>query len=341
MLRWPVDPMRAAGARQLPASRKGVERIYQMKWDGYRAIGWVDKDGAKIQSRAGKDLSRFFPDVCTALAQELPPGSVVDGEILIWDQDRGRTSFTLLQRRLTAGRRIHLEAAKHPAHLVCFDLLQDGKGRELLDQPLWARRRRLERLLANAGPQLPVCPQTSDRNTAAGWCTDLQIAGVEGVVVKNPAARYIPGKLAWTKVRSRTTTDYVIGGVVGSHRNPTSLLLGRYDQHQMFRYVAHTHPLKADQRREIARLLQPMVFQGDTGHPWPQPLPAAWSLDLGDRQPLPYIQVEPTLVAEVEVDTAQDGPFGKARHRVWHVRARPDLHPRDVQPIALPPVPGK
>lgn len=330
MLRWPVDPMRAAGKPALPATRTGTNRIFEPKWDGFRAIAWITEDGARIQSRQAKDLTKYLPDLAAALANNLPVGAVLDGEVLVWDQNRGRSSFTLLQRRLTAGRSIHAEAAKHPAHYVSFDLLQDGRGRELLDQPLWVRRRKLERLLANAGPQLPVCPQTDDRALAAEWCTDLGVAGIEGVVVKNPLAKYLPGKIGWTKIRTRSTQDYLIGGVTGSHRNPATLLLGRYDRHQIFRYVAHTHLLKADQRREMASLLQPMVFQGDNGHPWPQPLPAGWSLDLTERQPLPYVQVEPVLVAEVEQDVAQDGPFGKARHRVWHVRVRPDLHPRDV-----------
>lgn len=338
MLRWPVDPMRAAGKPALPAARTGATRIYEPKWDGFRAIAWITAAGARIQSRQAKDLTKYLPDLAAALAHELPVGAVLDGEVLIWDPDRGRSSFTLLQRRLTAGRRIHAEAAKHPAHYVGFDLLQDGRGHELLDQPLWVRRRKLERLLANAGTQLPVCPQTDDRAVAVDWCTDLGVAGVEGVVVKNPLATYVPGKIGWSKVRSKNTADYILAGVTGSHRNPTALLLGRYDQHQTLRYVAHTHPLKAGQRREVAALLQPMVFQGDLGHPWPQPLPPAWSLNLGDRQPLPYVQVEPTLVAEVLQDTAVDGPFAKARHLVWHVRVRPDLHPRDVGLIsAVPP----
>ena len=126
----------------------------------------------------------------------------------------------------------------------------------------------------------------------------------------------------------------MIGGVTGSLDRPTSLLLGRYDQHGVLRHVGQSHPLKADLRREFAAGLHGMVFQGeDGGHPRPCPLPAAWSTDLSDRQPLAYIPVEPTLVAEVEQDTAADGPFGRLRHRAAAVRARFDLRPADVTRI--------
>jgi ATP-dependent DNA ligase len=211
--------------------------------------------------------------------------------------------------------------------------LQDQSGRELLDQPLQVRRRRLEGLLASAPPQLPVCPQTTDRAVAEAWFTDLGVAGIEGVLVKRADSCYRPGKAGWVKVRAKDTADYIVGGVTGSLVGPGSLLLGPYDRHDTLRFVNQMHPLKADQRREVTALLRGMVFQGDAGHPWPCPLPAAWSVDLADRQPTAYVPVDPTLVAEVEVDMAVDGPFGKARHRCWFVRLRPDLHPRDVDVV--------
>jgi hypothetical protein len=93
---------------------------------------------------------------------------------------------------------------------------------------------------------------------------------------------------------------------------------------------AQTHQLHPGQRREVAGL-RPMAFQGPgSGHPWPCPLPGAWSVDPTDRRPVPYTPVEPTLVAEVEADIAADGPFAKPRHRTKLLRARPDLHPDEI-----------
>jgi ATP-dependent DNA ligase len=252
-------------------------------------------------------------DLAAALALHLPPGVVVDGEAIIYDPDAGRTSFTLLQRRLSAGRRAAEEANRHPAHFVAFDLLRDADGDdELLNESLSDRRNRLEQLFADVGLQLPICPQTADRQLAQQWFTDLTNAGVEGLVIKKTASRYRPGRAdGWVKVRARQTTEYVIGGVTGSLERPTSLLLGRYDQLGVLRHVEQSHPLRADLRRTFAASLHGMVFQGEkSGHPWPCPLPATWSANLSERQPLAYERVEPTLVAEVEQDTATDGPFG-------------------------------
>jgi ATP-dependent DNA ligase len=253
--------------------------------------------------------------------------------VIIWDDQSGRTSFALLQQRFTAGRRLAAEAALHPAHFVAFDMLQDAGGRELLDQPLDRRRRRLQRLLASAPPQLALCPQTSDETTARTWFTDWPATGIEGLLVKPHDGRYQPGETGWVKVKTRQTEEYVVGGVTGTLGQPTSLLLGRYDHHGILRFVGHTHRIRAQQRRELAGL-QPMAFRGEgSGHPWPCPLPAGWTAGLAYREPLPYLQVEPTVVAEVDTDVARDGPFRRLRHSCRLVRIRPELHPDDVRPL--------
>jgi ATP-dependent DNA ligase len=322
--------MRAASAADLPTPTPTRALIYQPKWDGYRALAWTTHSGVALQSRHGKDLTGYFPDVCRALAAHLPPGLVIDGELIVWDDVRGRTSFAHLQRRLTAGRWVAAVAATHPAHFVAFDLLQDLRGRELLDQPLTRRRRRLERLLAAVPPELPICPQTTDEHTAQTWFDDWSATGIEGLVVKNPHGPYQPGQIGWVKVKTRRTEEMIIGGVTGTIAEPGSLLLGRLDRRGVLRFLTHTHRLRAPQRRELAGL-QPMAFRGDgSGHPWPCPLPAAWTGQLGARTSLPYTQVEPTLVAEIDADIATDGPFDRPRHPTRMLRVRPDLHPCDI-----------
>jgi ATP-dependent DNA ligase len=329
MLRWPVDPVRAVAARSLP--QPGATALaYEMKWDGFRAVIWRTRDGIRIQSRHGTDLTRYFPDLLAPLAATLPAKTVIDGEVLVWDTQRGRCDFALLQRRLTAGRRLTDVVRQYPAHFVAFDLLRDGRGVELLDQPLTARRAKLQRLLRRAPAQIVLCPQTDDPHLAHGWLSEFGVAGVEGVVVKAAAGRYRPGSAGWTKVRTRATADYVIGGVTGSLARPVSLLLGRFDDHGVLRYAGQTHPITAGQRRELIAGLRGLPFQG-AGHPWPCPLPAGWSGGLSEHAPQPFTPVEPTVVAEVEIDTALDGPFGLIRHRCRHVRTRLDLHPADIR----------
>ena len=158
MLRWPVDPVRAVGVRSLPDPGH-TALAYEMKWDGFRAVVWSTAGGVRLQSRHGTDLTRYLPDLLPPLAAALPARTVLDGEVLVWNTDRGRCDFALLQRRLTAGRRLAEVVRRHPAHLVAFDLLRDGRGVELLDQPLTDRRAKLERLLRGAPAPLAVCPR--------------------------------------------------------------------------------------------------------------------------------------------------------------------------------------
>lgn len=110
------------------------------------------------------------------------------------------------------------------------------------------------------------------------------------------------------------------------------LLLGRYDAGGRLRYVGQTHPI-GDAGHELGQALVRYVAQrhgGPVPHPWPVPLPAAWSGQLGERRPLAYVPVQPTVVGEVEVDVAFDEEAGRWRHRTRFVRVRADLSAYDV-----------
>ena len=93
--------MRAALVRDLPTG----DVVFEPKWDGFRAVAFVDADRTQLLSRQGRSLAPFFPDVTRLLRSWLPARTVVDGELIVWDAHRGRTSFPALQRRLNAGRR--------------------------------------------------------------------------------------------------------------------------------------------------------------------------------------------------------------------------------------------
>src|SRR5206468_149748 len=136
------------------------------KWDGWRALVFRDAGGVFVQSRTGRPLAAYFPDIARLAREALPPGAVLDGELLVWAPDRGRTSFVALQRRISGGARL---AREHPAHYVAFDLLQAPGGAELLRKPFAERRQRLADLLDTAPPQLTLCPQTTDAAQAAEW----------------------------------------------------------------------------------------------------------------------------------------------------------------------------
>ncbi|MBM0237816.1 hypothetical protein JNW88_12775 [Micromonospora sp. ATA32] len=129
-------------APNLGANGLSHETPASLEKDGWRAIVFRESDGGYVQSRAGRNLTTYFPDITRVVRATIPPGVVLDGELIVWD--RGRTTFAQLQRRLTAGRGLLRLARECPAHYVLFDLLADAGGQVILERPLSERRARLE-----------------------------------------------------------------------------------------------------------------------------------------------------------------------------------------------------
>ena len=144
-LQPPVKPQLAKSRKDLP---EGEGWAYEPKWDGFRAIVFVDGEESHVQSRNGKPLSRYFPEL------DFPVGRyVMDGELVILDDD-GREVFDALQNRIhPAESRINMLAVETPARFRAFDLLADD-DELFLDRPLAERRERLEALIAKlSGPK--------------------------------------------------------------------------------------------------------------------------------------------------------------------------------------------
>jgi ATP-dependent DNA ligase len=178
---------------------------YEPKWDGWRVLLFKDQAAGAVtlQSRTGRDLTRYFPDLARIARGALPGGVVVDGELIVWEPDRRRMSFALLQRRVSAGQRRVLDLAiQYPAHLVVFDLLQAPPDLDVRNRPLRERRQLLEHLLADAPGQITLTPQTTDPEQAREWMTAWAPLGVEGMVIKGLGEAYRPGQRGWLKLRS-------------------------------------------------------------------------------------------------------------------------------------------
>ena len=326
LLKPPIEPMRAVGVAELPEPRMCRGGCaYEPKFDGWRCTAFIGTGRVYLQSRYGKNLTPYFPDAVRHLAATLPPDTVVDGELICWSTTAGRTSFSALQGRITAGRRLADEVAVRPVSLVVFDLLEHA-GRVLLDEPLHARRAVLESVLAAGPTALPICPQTLDVELARQWFDELGSAGSEGLLVKDLAGRYRTsgrGSTSWWKYKRRVSAEALIGGVLGTAANPRALLLARWDQKGQLRYVGRSGALTVAQRAQVAAALAVTEH-----HPWPHPLPAAWSGQFDRREPQDYLRVEPVLVAEIVVDGAYE--HGRWRHPVRHIRLRADLEAGDV-----------
>ncbi len=211
-LKPPIEPQLARSGKELPL---GEQWAYEPKFDGFRAIAFVDGETFTIQSRGGKPLERYFPEL------RFPPGRyVVDGEIVI-DSDDGHEDFGALQQRIhPAESRINMLAEQTPARYVAFDLLARD-DEELLALSFGERRAALEEL-TRAG--IDLTPLTRDPDGTEEWLRDG-----EGVVAKELGAPYRPGqRKGMVKVKRVRTIDAVVVGYRPGKEEGTvgSLILG-------------------------------------------------------------------------------------------------------------------
>ncbi|MGE0507271.1 MAG: ATP-dependent DNA ligase, partial [Solirubrobacterales bacterium] len=216
----PIKPQLALTRKQLPT---GEEWAYEPKLDGFRAIVFVDGEEAYVQSRGGKALARYFPELSFA-----PGRWVLDGELVVRDAE-GRLEFDALQQRIhPAESRIKMLSEQIPVTYVVFDLLAEGEE-SLLAAPLAERRARLEKIAAKA--DLELTPLTADAAQAESW-----LASIEGVMAKQLDAPYQPGKRrGMAKVKRERTIDCVVLGWRPGKEEGTvgSLILGLYDDGQL------------------------------------------------------------------------------------------------------------
>ena len=302
----------------------GNEWQYEPKWDGFRCIVFKNRDAITLQSKAGKPLTRYFPDVVAAV-RELPPKRfVLDGEIVV--PVDGSLSFDeLLLRIHPASSRVITLASKHPALLLVFDLLVDARGKSLLDRPLAERRERLEqfaaRYLEPAG-RVRLSPSTRRLATARVWFRSGG-GGLDGVIAKRVELPYRSGdRTGMQKIKRIRTADCVVGGFryATKHKVVGSLLLGLYDDAGELNHVGFTSSLSAEQRKALTPKLERLIrAPGFTGRA--PGGPSRWSTARSaEWQPL-----APKLVAEVQYDHFTGDRF---RHGTKFLRWRPDKAPR-------------
>src|ERR687887_2505704 len=246
----PVPPQLARPRAALP---EGDGWAYEPKWDGFRTIAFVDGDERYLQSRNGKPMARYFPEVVAGL----PEGRYVfDGEIVAASFD------TLGQRIHPAKSRIDRLAVETPARFITFDLLAAGDD-VLLERPYAARRAALEAL---ALPGLELTPVVRTAADAQGW-----LLHEEGVIAKEADAPYRPGeRTGMVKVkRVRTIDAVVMGWRPGKAENTVgALILGLYTPEGRLREVGHSSGFTAKEKRELVGKLAPYeTGERGTGEP--------------------------------------------------------------------------
>ncbi len=335
----PLAPMLAKASAGLP---EGEGWLYEPKWDGFRAIVFRDGDEIYIQSRDGKPLDRYFPELAEPLLANLPQRCVVDGEIVIAAAE-SLDFEALLLRIHPAASRVAKLAAETPASFVAWDLLAlDDES--LLEVPQADRRARLEASLADATPPVHLTPVTREREVAADWFERFEGAGLDGVIAKDESAVYEPGKRRMLKIKHARTADCVVAGFRWHKKGPGthigSLILGLWDEHEVLHHVGVTSSFKWDRRAELVGELAPLRDDALPGHPWREW--ATWSAEQaesGQRMPgatsrwnrgkdLSWEPLRIERVCEVAYDHLQGDRF---RHATTFRRWRPDKAPRDCR----------
>jgi ATP-dependent DNA ligase len=331
----PVLPMLAKRVGELPS---GETRIFEPKWDGFRAIVFRDGDEILIQSRDTKPLNRYFPELLEPLKAQLPDRCVLDGEIVV-ATDHG-LDFEQLQLRIhPAASRVKLLSQQSPASIVFFDLLCEG-DRDWRDEPFERRREKLEALLAHAQPPIHLTPSTRERSVASDWFRRFEGAGLDGVMAKPISGPYQPDKRVMFKVKHERDCDCVVAGFRwhkgGEGTAVGSLLLGLFDDSGALQHVGVCASFTAAKRRELVKYLGPYRRDALVNHPW-----KSWaeptSNDVGHRMPggqsrwshgkdLSWEPLRPELVVEVAYEHMQGRRF---RHMSQFRRWRTDKNPRD------------
>ena len=301
----PLLPQLARSAKKLPT---GDGWSYEPKWDGFRAIAFVDGEDVYLQSRNGRPLTRYFPELA------FPEGRyVLDGEIVLFDE-HGRQDFDALGQRIhPAESRIRMLAEQTPTRFIAFDLLSDG-DEVLLELPQHERRWRLEK---RVDAPLDLTPTVFDPDGAQEW-----LQGAEGVVAKEMSAAYRPGeRTGMLKIKRIRTIDAVVQGWRPGKEEGTvgSLILGLYDEAGNLRTVGHTSGFSAKEKRELPARLKPYET-GERG----MGDPSRWA---SDRE-LEWIALRPELVVEITFDhTSND----RIRHGAKIARWREDKPPAECR----------
>ncbi len=298
-----LRPMQAVSA-EAPFSSE--DYLFEVKWDGLRALLFVDHEGrVRVQDRGLRDLTHLLPEIA-ALGRQVTPETVLDGELVATDSE-GRPDYPALRARLAAGASM---ADTRPLAFLAFDVLY-AAARPLARQPLIKRRARLRRCVTGGGHIF--VPDHIEKEGVELFEACLE-RGLEGVMAKHRESTYVPGQRSpfWLKVKAVKSDDFVVTGftpgdpfgalLVGYHEGgrllPCGSVGGGYD-HQMAATVA-------GRLAELATETTPLE---------PRPIMTA-----------PVRWCRPELV--VSVRYSEWSPDGTLRFPIFN-GLRPEVHPAE------------
>ena len=313
----PVEPMLAKAATEVPGEA-GLWS-YEPKWDGFRALVFRDGNDVVVQSRNGKELGRYFPELVEALRDEIARRCVIDGEVVVPRDIEGRVRLdwdSLSQRIHPAESRVRMLAEQTPAHFIGFDALATG-DRSLMAEPFRVRRDALAEAVSGQR-WCHVTRTTDDPEQGARWLTTFEGAGLDGVIAKRLDGAYVPGKREMVKVKHARDADCVAIGyrIHKSGEGVGSILLGLYRDDGELQMVGGAASFTVKDRSRLLAELEPLR-KGDVVHDGE---PSRWNSAADKR----WIPIRPEKVAEVAYDQMEgNAGWQRFRHTVRFVRCGP------------------
>ncbi|MFC2159925.1 DNA ligase D [Actinomycetota bacterium] len=278
------------------------EWVFEIKWDGYRAMANIDEGNVRLYSRNNKILNDRFRPVVDSL-QKLPYDAIFDGELVVVDS-QGRSDFSKLQKYIKDG-------TGNIVYYV-FDIVYYENYR-LTAVPLIERKKILESIL----PPLPYIKISRHiENTGISFFKTAQENGLEGIVAKKASSKYLPSKRStdWLKIKTKYSHEAVIGGFTGPDKgvkSAASFAVGVYKGKKLI-YIGNIGSgLKDNEAKNLYDKLKDMTIP---------------SSPFSNSQAVPrsIIWVKPEIVAEVQY--SQLTPSGMMRHPVFK-RLREDKDP--------------
>jgi DNA ligase D-like protein (predicted ligase) len=306
------EPMECLAVPKLP---DGFGWLYEVKFDGYRAIAVTSAGRLNLFSRRRNSFNGQYSLVFEALA-DLPDNTVIDGEVVALNES-GRPDFNLLQ---------HYRAEASRIHYFVFDLLVYN-NRDLTQLPLIERRQIMKSVLKLESPRIRIADYFEA--SAGDMLSAARGQGLEGVVAKRKDSRYEVGKRsgAWAKYRLNAGQELVIGGYIPGPHGVDAIVVGYYQGNDLI-YVARVrNGFVPASRRQIFARLKPLLIPKCPFANLPETHKGRWGEGLTAADMEKCVWVRPQIVARIEFLEWTDSDH--LRHAKF-AALREDKNPRSV-----------
>ena len=295
---------------------EGKEWLYELKFDGYRALAIKSGGTLRLRSRNDNDFSARYPGIVAALAG-LPDDTILDGEVVALDAN-GKPSFNMLQ---------NYGSATAPLHFFVFDLLRLN-GRDVMDEPLAERRELLEkRVLPKLSEPVRYSPEL--KASLKDLIHSVKAQGLEGLVAKRRDSKYEPGLRSgvWQKMRVNQGQEFVIAGYTPSPKNFDALVIGYYDGGKLI-YAARTrNGFTPASRMQLFKKIEPLEIKDCPFANLPEKKAGRWGAGLTAAKMSECRWLKPELVGQFEfVEWTSDNHLRHSRF----IALRDDKAPKRV-----------